>query len=336
MRMTLRTEAWELQAPVAISGYVFSELPLLTVIVEDDARFGRGEAYGVYYRGETAVSMAAQLDAIRPRIAAGVERSQLGELLPPGGARCALDAALWELEAQRSGVPVWKRAGLAGVRPVPTTRTIWGDTPDAVYEQARAWRAVPRLKLKLLGDEYDSARVAAVRDGNAEALLLVDANQGFTRESFERLVPQLVAARVALVEQPYPVQHDAWLDGLRCPIPIAADESFQSLADLPRMIGRFQCVNVKLDKCGGLTEALAIVAGARAAGLGVMVGCMMATSLSMAPAFVAAQQADFADVDGPLYLARDRPYPADYRDHALAIPPELWGDAARPWHREPA
>ena len=325
LRLSVRVEEWPLTQPFRITGHLFAASTVVVVELSDGDVTGRGEAAGVYYRHDTPSRAAAAIEALRPDIESGISRQRLAAMLPPGGARNALDAALWDLEAQRSGQPVWALAGLAEPHRLVTAFTLGADDPDAMAAGARADAAALSIKLKLLGDGTDAARVAAVRAARPNVTLLVDANQGFTPATLDALWPALLDAGVALVEQPYPVGRDAWLDGAPRPIPVAADESVQSLADIDALAGRFDVVNIKLDKCGGLTEALAMVDRARALGLRVMVGNMMGTSLSMAPAVVLGQLCDFVDLDGPTFLARDRLPGVAYEGGCITIREPFWG-----------
>jgi len=285
---------------------------------------GRGEATPIYYHGESAASVLAQVERIAPAIAAGATRADLIHLLPRGAARNAVDAALWDLAARAGGRPVWHHAGLAAPRPLVTAFTISLGDPARMEADARAAAGrYPLLKLKLAGDG-DGARVAAVRRGAPDARLIVDANEAWTGRDVVAEATALAAFGVELIEQPVKAGEDALLDGLVSPIPLCADESCQDRADLARCIGRYAAVNIKLDKAGGLTEALALAAEARAAGLELMVGCMLSTSLGVAPAFLAAQGARWVDLDGPLLLAEDRPGGFDY-DGGLMSGATLWG-----------
>jgi L-alanine-DL-glutamate epimerase-like enolase superfamily enzyme len=324
MRLTVRTESWPLAAPFRITGYVFETAEVVVAELNDGEATGRGEASGVYYLGERATDLMAQIEAARPFVEAGIDRDGLRALLPAGGARNALDAALWDLEAQRAGVPVWALAGLQSVRPLTTTSTVSAGSPAETAEAAKAFEGARAIKLKLTSED-PAGCVAAVRKARPDVWLGVDANQGLTRQSLEALLPALVEAQVALIEQPVPVGEDAALDGLSSPIEIAADESVQSLKDIAALAGRYDVVNIKLDKCGGLTEGLAMAAEARRLGLKVMVGCMSGTSLAMAPGFVLGQLADIVDLDSPLFLTRDRPTPAAYDGGRIWCPSELWG-----------
>jgi L-alanine-DL-glutamate epimerase-like enolase superfamily enzyme len=324
MKLEVRKETWPYATPFRITNYVFTCAEVLVVTLEEGGVQGRGEAAGVYYHGETPDSMLAQIEQARSRVEAGLDRAGLARLLPAGGARNGLDAALWDLEAKRTGVPVWRTAGAPSPRPLTTTFTLSAGTPGEVAEAARAYEGLPALKLKLTGeDPLDCIR--AVRQARPDVWLGVDANQGLSRADLERMLPAMVEARVDLIEQPLPVGEDAQLEGLASPIPIAADESVQSRADLPSLAGRYQVANIKLDKCGGLTEGLAMAREARSLGLKVMVGCMSGTSLSMAPAFVLGQVCDLVDLDGPTFLRSDRETPATYAGGKIWCPNELWG-----------
>jgi L-Ala-D/L-Glu epimerase len=320
-------EKWPLVAPFRITGHVWEHLEVLVVTLESQGYSGRGEAAGVYYRDDTPAAMLRQVEAIRAPVEAGITRASLQQLLPPGGARNALDCALWDLEAKLAGRPVWQLAGLSAPVSLLTTFTCPADTPEKMAQAARAYPHARAIKLKLTG-EADAARVQAVRAARNDVWLGVDANQGFTRDSLERLMPALVQSRVALIEQPFPAGREEWLDGLESPIPIAADESVQSLADLARAVDRFDVVNIKLDKCGGLTEALAMAHEAKRAGLRTMVGNMIGTSLAMAPGFIVGQLCELVDLDGPVFLRSDRPIRVQYTDGRIACPDGLWGTTA--------
>lgn len=327
LTLTTRLEAWPTHSPFRITGKIWTSVPLLIVELRQGAHRGRGEGAGVYYRDDTPDRMLAQVEAVRDAIEAGLTREQLQTLLPPGGARNAVDCAMWELEASRAGTTVMTLAGIDRPRPLITVCTVGADTPAAMARQAQAYGPVPALKLKLTDDASNAERVRAVRAACPDAWIGVDANQGLTRASTEALLPTLAEARVALLEQPVPAGDDATLDGLKTPLPLAADESAQGLADLTSLVGRYQMVNIKLDKCGGLTEALAIVRQAERLGLKIMVGNMLGTSWSMAPAYVVGQYCDVVDLDGPLLLGRDRPQAARYDCGVVTIDPAVWGGA---------
>ncbi|HWA31713.1 MAG TPA: dipeptide epimerase [Rhizomicrobium sp.] len=322
--LDIRTEHWPFKEPFRISGYTFTDANVVCVTLRDGGAEGWGEAAGVYYHNETPESLTAQIEAVRAEIERGITRQELRELLPAGGARNAVDAALWDLEAKRTGVPAWKSAKLAPPRALVTTYTVGADRPEKMAAVARGYAPAPRLKVKLTG-EGDAPRLKAIRAARPDAWIGVDANQGFTRASLEDLMPALVEADVGLIEQPVKVGHEAELDGLNSPIPLAADESVQGLADIERAKGRFDVVNIKLDKCGGLTEALLMVPAIRAAGMRPMVGCMEGTSLAMMPGFLAGQLCEFVDMDAVLFLKKDREPSVVYRDGEISMPEQGWG-----------
>jgi len=313
-----------MREPFRISGHTFTHFDVVVVTLEQSGIRGRGEASGVFYRGEKAESMIARIDAVKARIESGISRQELRELLPPGGARAAIDAALWDLEAKTTEVPVYRIAGIAPLRALPTTYTLGADTPVRMADAARAYAPAPRLKIKLTGGEEDIGRLRAIRDARPEAWVGVDANQSLTRRSLEALLPALMELDVSLIEQPLPLGRDAELRGLRSPIPLAADESVQGIADLAGAQDIFDVVNIKLDKCGGLTEALAMVHEIRRLGMKPMVGCMSATTLAIAPAYVAGQLCELVDLDAPLFLAKDRAPSAVYRNGVIQCPDD-WG-----------
>ena len=286
---------------------------------------GRGECvpYGRY--GETVEGVLAQLEMLRTAVEAGLERSALQDALPPGAARNALDCALWDLEAKRSGQPAWALAGLPQPVPRTTLFTISLAAPEAMAKAARQASDRPLLKVKL-GAAGDPERLQAVRQAAPQAGLVVDANEGWSPAQLVDYGPLLVEAGVLLVEQPLPAGQDEALRGLGYPVPLGADESFHGLADIERLAGLYQLVNLKLDKTGGLTEALRVRERALAAGFGIMVGCMVGSSLSMAPATLLTDGAAFVDLDGPLLLTADRSPGLRY-DGAVLHPStgEVWG-----------
>ena len=292
-----------------------------------DVAIGRGECVPYARYGESLDGVAAAIESLRPALADGLGREGLQRALPPGAARNALDCALWDLEAKRRGVPVWRLAGLDEPRPVTSAYTLSLEAPETMREAARRHAYRPLLKVKLGGDgATDVARLEAVREGAPEARLIVDANEGWRRSDYERLAAPMSALGVVLVEQPLAVGEDAALGTLTRTLPVCADESCHDRDSLPALAGRYDFVNVKLDKSGGLTEALALATAARETGFGVMVGCMVGSSLAMAPAVLLAQGADFVDLDGPLLLAADREPPLSY--HGSEVSPAesaLWG-----------
>jgi len=329
LSLEVRTEQLRLAAPFRISGYVFEHTDAIVVTLRDGDHAGRGEASGVYYVGDDLAHMTAAIEAHRSAIEAGVDRVGLRDLMPPGGARNAVDCALWELEAARTGRPVWRIAGVPRPKPLVTTFTLGADAPEAMAEGARRYAEARAIKVKLTGElDLDLERVRAIRAARPDVWLGVDANQGFARPDLEALVAGLLAERVSLLEQPLARGAEADLEGFRSAIPIAADESVLSAADVPGLAGRFQTVNIKLDKCGGLTEALEMATIARRLGLGVMVGNMVGTSLAMAPAFVLGQLCDVVDLDGPTFLAEDRRPSVVYEGGLIDCPEAVWGGAA--------
>jgi L-Ala-D/L-Glu epimerase len=326
MRLQVALESWPYRSPFRISRGVEEALDVLVVTLEDErGHRGRGEAAGVDYAGETPESMRAQLAALSPALRTGLTRAQLQRALPPGGARNALDCAMWDLEAKSSGISVWSRLGLEPPRPVTTCLTLGIDTPEALARASRSARGFRMLKLKVDARQHLEA-VRAVHEARPDAALLVDPNQSWSIELLNGLAPKLGALGVVLIEQPLPTEAEADLAAYRGPIPLAADESCADSASLGSLSRAYRYVNVKLDKTGGLTEALALASAARSAGYAIMVGCMAGTSLAMAPGMVVAQQARIVDLDGPLLHARDRTPAIEYRGDVMQLPPHaLWG-----------
>jgi L-alanine-DL-glutamate epimerase-like enolase superfamily enzyme len=270
--------------------------------------------------------MLATIEGARGAIEAGIDRTALQELLPPGGARNAIDCALWELDASRLRMPVWKLAGLPPPKALLTTFTLGAEQPQKMAEGAKKYSQARALKLKLTGDlQVDIARVDAVRAARPGVWLGVDANQGYGIDALDSLIGPLVGADVSLLEQPLKRGREADLQDFKSPIPIAADESALSLIDIPGLVGRFSVVNIKLDKCGGLTEGLAMAHEAHRLGLRVMVGNMVGTSLAMAPAFVLGQLCDVVDLDGPTFLVRDRTPGMTYTNGTAWSGDDVWG-----------
>ncbi|RZA34704.1 MAG: dipeptide epimerase [Lysobacteraceae bacterium] len=319
-----------MSAPFRIAGHVFEAMPATVVTLRDGAFTGRGEAAGVYYNDDHPDTMIATLEALRPRIEAGLDRETLRSILPAGGARNALDCALWELESQRSGTPVWKLAGLEKVGRLLTTFTVGADEPTVMADRAEAYTQARALKLKLTGDPVlDGARVRAVRDRCPTTWIGVDANQGYNAATLPALLDVLVEARISLLEQPCVRGREHILDGIERVLPLAADESILDLAELEARHHRFDVINIKLDKCGGLTEGLLMARRARELGKQVMVGNMCGTSLAAAPAFVLGQFCDIVDLDGPVFLRQDRSPSVQYEDGYIWCGEEVWGPKAR-------
>jgi L-alanine-DL-glutamate epimerase-like enolase superfamily enzyme len=326
LECTVASESWALQEPFEIARGVMTAINVLVVRLDDgNGHTGLGEATGVPYKGETPASMALQVEALRPQLHADLSSADLMQLLPPGGARNALDCALWDLRAKQAGRRAWQLAGLAHVAPVLTAYTIGLGTEGDVRRKVRAARHLPLLKLKADATRHvDMVRLA--REEHPTARLVIDANQAWSRELLERILPELQAQGVELIEQPVERGSDAQLDGLVSTIPLAADESCIDRTSLPALVGRYQFVNIKLDKCGGLTEALALAREAREFGFGLMVGNMGGTSLAMAPAHLIAQDCSYVDLDGPMLMQADRAQAMRYEGAMLAAADAaLWG-----------
>ena len=326
MELSFTRSTLQLAQPFRIAGHIFDTSPIVTVTLTDGALRGRGEASGVFFLDDDTDHIAATLTDARAAIEVAASREDLRSILPPGGARNAVDCALWELEAARAGLPVWQLAGLSAPRALRTTFTIGADAPAAMAATATAYAQAKSIKVKLTGDVgLDLARVTAIRAARPEVWLGVDGNQGFVRDQLDELLPALLKLNVSLVEQPLARGHDADLEGIASPIPLAGDESICCLADIAEAVGRFDVINIKLDKCGGLTEGLLMAAEARRLGLGVMVGTMVGSSLATAPGFVLGQVTDLVDLDGPTFLAADISPSVVYRDGDIWCGPEVWG-----------
>lgn len=323
--LSVRIEHWPLATPFHVSGHTVEAARVLVVALRSGQHRGRGEAAGVYYLGETPEGMAEQIAAVRPQIERGISREALIGLLPAGGARNAVDAAMWSLAAQRCGMTVARLAGRARLRPLRTTFTVGVDTAQAMAEAARGYNGAIALKIKLDGGAADADRLLAIRSACPSVALSVDANQGWTQDHMRQMLPVMQHVGVDLLEQPLPVGEDECLESMRYPIRLAADESFQDLDDLASVARRYDVVNVKLDKCGGLTRALSLVSAIRERGRSVMVGCMPCTSLGVAPAYILGQLCDRIDLDGPCFLAEDRTPSFQYRDGYLFGPESPWG-----------
>lgn len=325
LTLETRIETFPLRQRFTISRGSKTETVVVVVELRDGKYKGRGECGPNIRYDETPDSVAAAIAAMAADIAGGLDRESLQAAMPPGAARNAIDCAFWDLEAKRSGRPVWSLAGLAEPEPVETAYTLSVDTPAAMAAVARANASRPLLKLKLTG-AGDLDRVRAVRAGALGARLIVDANEAWTPEDFGALAAQLAGLGVEMIEQPFPAGDDAALAELDHPVPICADESCRDRAGVAALADRYDMVNIKLDKTGGLTEALATAAAARAVGLDLMVGCMVGTSLAMAPAHLVAQGAKIVDLDGPLLLAEDREPPLEVRGSRIFPPTAaLWG-----------
>jgi len=323
--LTLAVERWPILGSFAISRGAKTEAVVVVAELSDGNARGRGECVPYARYGESVEGVTAVLDRMRPQLQQGLDRNGLQKAMPPGAARNALDCAFWDLEAKRSGRPVDELAGLPAVRPVTTAYTISLAAP-AEMAQAAA-RAANRTLLKIkLSAGGDPARIRAVRSAAPNATLIVDANEGWNESNLAANLDACAQAGVALVEQPLPDGRDEALADMRRPLPVCADESVHDRTSLPELVGKYDAINIKLDKAGGLTEALAMLADAEQRKFTVIVGCMVATSLAMAPAMLLAQRAHFVDLDGPLLLSRDRPDGLRYVD-SLVFPPTaaLWG-----------
>jgi L-alanine-DL-glutamate epimerase-like enolase superfamily enzyme len=323
--LAVAVERWPISGGFAISRGVKHEAAVVVATISDGVHSGRGECVPYARYGESVDGVVAAIAACAQSVADGLTRAGLLQTLPPGAARNALDCALWDFEAKRTRKRASDLAGLAPPAPILTALTISLGPPEPMGARAREASAYPLLKLKLGGDG-DGERLAAVREAAPGARLIADANEAWRPETLERRFAAAAAARVELIEQPLPASQDHILQHVARPVPICADESLHDRVSLAPIAARYDAVNIKLDKAGGLTEAFAVKAAARALGLKIMVGCMVGTSLAMAPALLLAQGADFVDLDGPLLLARDRVPGLTYEGAmVLPPPPALWG-----------
>jgi L-alanine-DL-glutamate epimerase-like enolase superfamily enzyme len=350
MQIDAKEEIWPLRQVFRISRGSRAEANVVVVTLNDGEHIGRGEGVPIRRYSQSIESVLAQIEPINRE--KDLNRNRLQQLLPAGAARNALDCALWDLEAKQSGKRVWELPDFGSAycsRPpaddahhasnseaaatnriqldqVETSFTISLDTTDAMGAAATAHASAPILKLKLGGDDLDLPRVESVRTAAPDARLIIDANESWSIDHYRKIVPRLKKIGVELIEQPFPAGTDDVLESLDRPIPVCADESCHTTADLPRLTKRYDAINVKLDKTGGLTEALRLCARARESGFKLLIGCMVCTSLGIAPARLLAAAAEWVDLDGPLLLARDREHPIPYENGKIGIPPrELWG-----------
>ena len=324
LKIEASTEIFPLNHPFRISRGSRTEACVITVRVSDGQYTGRGESVPIARYNQTADSVFAQIQSL-PNIA-DLDRIKLSGWLPAGAARNALDCALWDLEAKRSGKRVWELANIRIVDQVTTSFTISLDTAGAMADAAAAAMKLPVLKLKLSGDDGDLARVEAVRAAAPNATLFIDANESWTPRHYQNIIPSLKELGVELIEQPFPDSTDDVLETLDRPIPVCADESCHTANDLARLKNRYDAINIKLDKTGGLTEALQLHQRARENNFKILIGCMVCTSLSIAPARLLASTADWTDLDGPLLVARDRDDGLSYQNGRIGMPSrELWG-----------
>jgi L-alanine-DL-glutamate epimerase-like enolase superfamily enzyme len=329
LSLTVTAEHWPIAGAFAISRGSKTEAAVVVAELSDGAHRGRGECVPYARYGESAEGVVAAIEAMRGELSRGLDRITLQQAMPAGAARNALDCAFWDLEAKRAGQPMHRLVGLPIPQPLTTAYTISLDTPEAMATAAAHAAERPLLKVKLGGDDRhggDPARIGAVRKAVPRATLIVDANEGWSPDNLAGNLAACNDARVELIEQPLPAGSDDILAGIKRTVPICADESAHDCVSLPALVGRYDAVNIKLDKTGGLTEALAMAGRAQQFGLDIMVGCMVATSLSMAPAVLLAQRARYVDLDGPLLLARDRT-PGLHYDGSVISPPltALWG-----------
>jgi L-alanine-DL-glutamate epimerase-like enolase superfamily enzyme len=324
MRIEAHEQSWPLDKPFRISRGICTEARVAIVTVSDGAHIGRGEGAPIARYGQSVASVLAQIESIEA--APNLDRQQIQKLLPAGAARNALDCALWDLEARISGKRVWELANIEIVPEVETSFTISLDTPEAMAAAAGANANAPILKLKLGGDDLDLPRVQAVREAAPAVRLFIDANESWSPSHYRNIVPALGKLRVELIEQPFPADADKVLETLDHPVPICADESCHTSDDLSRLTNRYEAINVKLDKTGGLTEALRLCERARKSGFKLLIGCMVCTSLGIAPARLLPSATDYVDLDGPLLLAGDRHRRVPYENGRIGLPSrELWG-----------
>jgi len=325
MKLSVHIEEWELAQPFRISNFEWINSRGIVVQLGEDGFLGRGEAQGVFYLGETADSLFEQVNAVANEIRRGISREDLQRLLPAGGARNAIDCALWDLECKKTGKTIWQ---LTGIEPGPVTTvfTIGLEaTPEAMAAKAAAAADAPVLKVKLSADRpYE--RLAAIRAARPDAAIVVDANQGWDFALLQEVIPRCAGLGLGMIEQPLPRGGDAELEGYDSPITLAADESCLDSSEVETAARRYGMINIKLDKTGGLTEALELARRAKALGCKLMVGNMVGTSLAMAPCFVIAQLCDFVDIDGPLLLKYDHPGGLHYdKGIVTGLDPAFWG-----------
>lgn len=323
-RLTVTRRAWPLAQPFTTRHGAITTVDVVVAEISDGDSRGRGEGVPLQRYGESIDGVVAQINAVKSAVSSGLNRETLQSALPPGAARNALDCAFWSIDANRAFCSVADMAGISAGKPVMTAYTLALDTPVKMAEVAAANRIKPLLKLLMGGDADDVERIRAVRSSAPASRLIVDANESWNQSKLREYMPMLVDLRVELIEQPLPADADEALAELECSIPLCADESCRTLTDLDRFGGKYATVNITLDKAGGLTEALA--AEAKRRGFRIMVGGTIGTSLGVAPALLIAQQAEFVDLTGPLYLASDRMLGLHY-DGSMIHPPDpnLWG-----------
>ena len=325
MKVNLLDESWLIEGSFTISRGSRTHANVVVVELQQGEHTGRGECVPYARYDESIESVIAELAALKDKIVAGLTRQEMQSLLPAGAARNALDCAYWDLACKQSGQRIWQQLEVAQPESVITAFTLSLDTPERMKAAAIKNAHRPLLKLKLAG-EGDVERVAAVREGSPNARIIVDANEGWNEAQYLEMVPELVKLNVEMIEQPFPASDDAALAHLPRPITLCADESCHDSSSLKNIIGRYDMINIKLDKTGGLTEAIALKEEAEKAGLQIMVGCMVATSLAMAPAFIVAQNVQIVDLDGPLLLAEDRQSGIQFDESLMNVyQAALWG-----------
>lgn len=325
LKLTATADSFKIDGVFRISRGARTETHVVTVAISDGTHTGYGECVPYPRYGESVESVIEQIMSVEDALASGASRADVQSLIKPGAARNAVDCALWDLAAKQAGKRVWELLDLPAPEGIVTAYTISLDEPEVMHQKALKNAHRPLLKLKLAGPD-DLARVQAVRDGAPNARIIVDANEGWTAENYADIVEKLVPLNVEAIEQPMPAGDDEALRSLPHPIPLIADESCHDRESLDHIVGKYDMINIKLDKTGGLTEALLLKKAAINAGLNIMVGCMIGSSLAMAPAMVVAYDAQIADLDGPLLLAEDRDCPLEFNDSVMSLPnPKLWG-----------
>ncbi|ATU91277.1 N-acetyl-D-Glu racemase DgcA [Phyllobacterium zundukense] len=325
LKMEITVERWPIAGTFTISRGSKTEAAVVVCILTNGDYAGRGECVPYARYGESLDSVCAEIEKLRDALINGATRRDLSTLISAGAARNAIDCALWDLEAKRSGMSVADLAGASPLRDLTTAVTIsFGDT-QAMAASARAFADRPLIKVKV-GGENDAERIRAVAEAAPSSRMIIDANEGWTNDNIVENMLAAAKAGVVLIEQPLPAGNDAILASIPHPVPVCADESAHGTDDLHTLLGRYDSINIKLDKTGGLTEALRMQKRARELGFGIMVGCMVGTSLAMAPAVLVAQDADFVDLDGPLILKDDRKPGLVFNGSRVSPPkPELWG-----------
>ncbi|RQW62026.1 N-acetyl-D-Glu racemase DgcA [Vibrio viridaestus] len=324
MEVNIHQKSWPIRGSFTISRGTKTSAETIIVEIRTRGVIGRGECVPYSRYGETLESVKAQIEGVLPEVKCGINRTHLQSLLPSGAARNALDCAMWDLELKLNHSSVWDALKIQP-QPLTTAYTLSLDKPHRMEQVAVENAYRPLLKLKLGGPE-DLERVKAVRNGSPKAKIILDANEAWDKETYDALIPELLKLDVAMIEQPFHADNDHWLDGLDRPIPICADESCHDRKSLENVIGRYDMINIKTDKTGGLTEALMLKQDAEQAGLRIMVGCMLSSSLSMAPAYVVAQGVEVVDLDGPLLLAKDIEPGFEFENNLMMpFDRRLWG-----------